>query len=121
MGGGKPYSMDLRERVAGAVNEGRLSCHQAAAQFAWASTRPFFGFDGSARRAALHPVRWAGTSRRRFRASTAFGCWNAPGQGTSLCADWSHCDPSRVRDPKRKSFGASVGARDPKALRAEIG
>ena len=24
-------------------------------------------------------------------------------------------------DPKRKSFGASVGARDPKALRAEIG
>jgi transposase len=30
---GKPYSMDLRERVVGAVETGGLSCHQAAAQF----------------------------------------------------------------------------------------
>ncbi len=30
---GKPYSIDLRERVAGAVVRGGLSCHRAAAQF----------------------------------------------------------------------------------------
>ena len=30
---GKPYSMDLRERVVGAVVKGGLSCHQAATQF----------------------------------------------------------------------------------------
>src|SRR6202171_1512383 len=30
---GKPYSMDLRERVVAAGETGGLSCHQAAAQF----------------------------------------------------------------------------------------
>jgi transposase len=30
---GKPYSIDLRERVVGAVVGGGLSCHRAAAQF----------------------------------------------------------------------------------------
>ena len=30
---GRPYSMDLRERVVGAVIKGGLSRHQAAAQF----------------------------------------------------------------------------------------
>ena len=30
---GKPYSMDLRERVVAAVEIGGMSCHQAAAQF----------------------------------------------------------------------------------------
>ena len=30
---GKPYSIDLRERVVAAVKTGGLSCHQAAAQF----------------------------------------------------------------------------------------
>jgi transposase len=33
MGKGKPYSIDLRERVVGAVETGGLSRHQAAAQF----------------------------------------------------------------------------------------
>src|SRR4030088_684153 len=30
---GKPYSMDLRERVVAAVETGAMSCHRAAAQF----------------------------------------------------------------------------------------
>ena len=30
---GRPYSIDLRERVVGAVEKGKLSCHRAAAQF----------------------------------------------------------------------------------------
>src|SRR5438270_6540046 len=30
---GKPYSMDLRERVVAAVDKGGLSCHRAAARF----------------------------------------------------------------------------------------
>jgi transposase len=32
-GMGKPYSMDLRERVVAAVESGGMSCHRAAAQF----------------------------------------------------------------------------------------
>jgi transposase len=31
---GKPYSMDLRERVVAAVKVGGLSCNKAAKQFA---------------------------------------------------------------------------------------
>ena len=31
---GKPYSMDLRERVVAAVETRGMSCHQAAAQLA---------------------------------------------------------------------------------------
>ena len=30
---GKPYSIDLRERVVAAVETGGMSCHRAAAQF----------------------------------------------------------------------------------------
>ena len=30
---GRPYSIDLRERVVAAVEKGGMSCHQAAAQF----------------------------------------------------------------------------------------
>jgi putative transposase len=30
---GKPYSIDLRERVVSAVETGGMSCHRAAAQF----------------------------------------------------------------------------------------
>jgi putative transposase len=30
---GKPYSVDLRERVVEAVESGGMSCHRAAAQF----------------------------------------------------------------------------------------
>src|ERR1700716_2719754 len=30
---GKPYSLDLRERVVAAVESGGMSCHRAAAQF----------------------------------------------------------------------------------------
>src|ERR1700686_2120096 len=40
---GKPYSMDLRERVVGAVETGGLSCHQAAAQFGVGVSRPIVG------------------------------------------------------------------------------
>jgi transposase len=32
---GKPYSVDLRERVVAAVETGGLSCHRAATQFGW--------------------------------------------------------------------------------------
>lgn len=35
---GKPYSMDLRERVVGSVTQGGLSCHRAAAQFGVAAS-----------------------------------------------------------------------------------
>jgi putative transposase len=79
---GKPYSIDLRERVVAAVDSGGLSCHR---NLGWASTRPLSGYDASGRRAALRRARWVGTNRRRFRASTVIGYWSGLRQ-TSHCA-----------------------------------
>ena len=40
---GKPYSMDLRERVVAAVMTGGLSCNQAAKQFGVGISTPLTG------------------------------------------------------------------------------
>jgi hypothetical protein len=90
---GKPYSMDLRERVVAAVETGGLSCHQAAAQFGVGASR-LSGCGGCVRPAALRRGKWAGTSRRQFRASTVPGCWSAPRRGSSPCAGLSPNSPS---------------------------
>ena len=40
------------------------------------STKPLDGCDGSARPAASHLARWAGTGRKRSQANIVFGCWS---------------------------------------------
>ena len=67
---GKPYSMDLRERVVAAVDPGGLSCHRAAAQFGVGVNTAILWVGASARPVASRRARWAGTSRRRFRGNT---------------------------------------------------
>src|ERR1700682_686180 len=63
---GKPYSIDLRERVVAAGETGGMSCHRAAAQFGVGVNTAFSGCGGSDRQVALRRDRWAGTSRRRL-------------------------------------------------------
>ena len=85
---GKPYSMDLRERVVAAVVKGGMSCHQAAAQFGLGvNTVDSTGCGDGVRPAALRRARWAVISRRRLRVSIVAGCWNGSNQ-TSPCAGW---------------------------------
>ena len=57
---GKPYSMDLRERVVAAVDPGGLSCHRAAAQFGVGVNTAILWVRRSERPAALRgPDGWA--------------------------------------------------------------
>src|SRR5258708_7030403 len=51
---------------------------------AWASARQLSGCGACVRPAALRQGRWAGTSRRQFRANTGPGCLSAPRQGFTL-------------------------------------
>ena len=94
MGRGKPYSMDLRERVVAAVDKGGLSCHKAAAQFGVGVNTAILWVRRFRATGSFAPGQMDGTSRRRFRGSIVIGCWNAPRQGTSPCAGWSPNSPN---------------------------
>ena len=56
---GRAYSLDLRERVVGAVLKGGLSCHQAAAQFGVGISTRSSGCSAFARPAASSRTRSA--------------------------------------------------------------
>src|SRR5229473_164775 len=78
---GKPYSMDLRERVVAAVETGGMSCHQAAAQFGVGVSTAIIWVRRLRETGSIAPGQMgAGTSQRQFRASTVLGCWSAPRQ-----------------------------------------
>ncbi len=73
---GKPYSIDLRERVVAAVETGGMSCHRAAAQFGVGVNTAILWVRRFRQTGSVARDRWAGTSRRRLRASIVPGCWN---------------------------------------------
>ena len=79
---GKPYSMDLRERVVGAVEEGGLSRRQAAARFGVSASTA---------------IKWVS----RFRTSGSV----APGQMGGHC-------PKKIRGEHRRWLVERCGARD---------
>ncbi len=83
---GRPYSIDLRERVVGAVEKGKLSCHRAAAQFGVGVSTAITWVRRFRQTAALHRARWAGTNRRQSRASTVLGYCSGSRRGISPCA-----------------------------------
>jgi transposase len=56
---GKPYSIDLRERVVAAVETGGMSCHRAAAQFGVGVSKRLSGCGACVRPAASRLGRWA--------------------------------------------------------------
>ncbi|MDB5609186.1 MAG: Transposase [Bradyrhizobium sp.] len=65
---GKPYSVDLRERVVAAVERGGMSCHASAAHFGVGVSTAINWCGACGRPEALRRARWVGTSRSRFRA-----------------------------------------------------
>ena len=66
---GRPYSNDLRERVVGAVEQGGMSRHQAAAHFGVAISTAINWFKNVfVRRPVSHRGRWAVTSLTRYPA-----------------------------------------------------
>jgi putative transposase len=71
---GKPYSVDLRERVVAAVETGGMSCHRAAAQFGVGVNTAILWVRRFRQTGSVAPARWAGTSRSRLRASIVLGC-----------------------------------------------
>jgi hypothetical protein len=72
---GRAYSVDLRERVVGAVCKGGLSCHQAAAQFG---------------------VGIGGYKPKKISGPTATGCCSDAGRRISPCAGWWLNSPSEA-------------------------
>ena len=92
---GRPYSLDLLERVVAAVEKGGLSCNRAAAQFGLGiSTVINWGCGGCARPAALPPARWVATSQKRFPVSIASGFCSGSGRRTSQYVGWLPSLPS---------------------------
>src|SRR5713226_3186983 len=85
---GKPYSIDLRERVVAAVETGGMSCHRAAAQFGVGVNTAIHWVRRFRQTGSVARDRWAGTSRRRLRASIVPGWWNGRRRRTSPCAGW---------------------------------
>ncbi len=106
---GKPYSMDLRERVVAAVESGGLSCHAGGGQFGVGVSTAIGWMRGCARPAALRRARWAATSRRRFRASIASGCWNGSRAGLHLARAGRRT--GRARAESRLPLGLGVRPR----------
>jgi len=82
---GKPYSMDLRERVVAAVETGGMSCHQAAAQFGVGVSTAIVWVRRLRETGSVAPGQMGGHKPKAI-SSTAPGCWSAPRQGTSPCA-----------------------------------
>ena len=64
---GKPYSMDLRERVVAAVDKGGLSCHRAAAQFGVGVNTAILWVRRFRETGSVAPGQMGGHSRSDFR------------------------------------------------------
>ena len=79
----KAYSLDLRERVVAAVEEGGLSRRQAAARFGVSYSSAILWVKRYRETAAWSRVRLAATSRRRLWARIATGSWSGAGRRTS--------------------------------------
>jgi putative transposase len=91
---GKPYSIDLRERLVAVVNTGGMSCHQAAKQFGvgistainWVRRLRETGRVASGKMGGHRPKLIAGKHRiwllQRIKGAT------------SRCADWSPSLPN---------------------------
>jgi hypothetical protein len=122
---GKPYSIDLRERVVVAVLQGGLSRHASARRFGVAPSVEIIGSSACARRAASLRVRWPGASHRDRRLISAFGVrgrsspQNKPGQTASfranaLSRDCMRREPGTARDSRRRNLAQQIVTLDGK-------
>ena len=106
---GKPYSMDLRERVVAAVRRAGCRAIRQRSSLGWASARRSTGCGACVRPAALRRARWAVTSRRRFRASTVSGCCSGSRRRLHLAR--ACCRTCRARAEGRLPLGVGVRPR----------
>lgn len=109
---GKPYSMDLRERVVAAVETGGLSCHQAAAQFGVGVSTAIVWVRRLRETGSVAPGQMGGHKPKAISASTVLGCWSAPRQGASPCAGLSPNSPSEA---SRSIIGRSGTSSTPRS------
>ena len=89
---GKPYSIDLRERVVRAVEEKGMSRRQAAAHFGVSYSTAIAWVARRRRTGSVVPDRMGGhrpTGRRRSPGGIATGWCSAAGRSPSPCAGWS--------------------------------
>jgi putative transposase len=84
---GKPYSMDLRERAVAAVVKGRMSCHQAAAQFGLGVNTVILWVRRWRETGSVAPGQMGGHKPKAI-AGEYLGCWSGSNQ-TSPCVGWS--------------------------------
>jgi len=79
---GRPYSLDLRERVVAAVEEGEMSARQGCTLRGWCQHGDPVGRSRETG-SVFARARWAGTSRRRSRGEHMLWLLR-PGAGTRL-------------------------------------
>ena len=91
---GKPYSMDLRERVVAAVDKGGLSCHRAAAQFGVGVNTAILWVRRFRETGSVAPGQMGGHKPKKISGKHVIGCLSAPRQGTLPCAGLSPNSPS---------------------------
>ena len=85
---GKPYSMDLRQRVVAAVVSGGLSCNRAAKRFGVGISTAINWVQRVRETGSVAPGKMGVTSRKRLQANTACGCLGGSRMETSPCAGW---------------------------------
>jgi putative transposase len=91
---GRPYSLDLRERVVRAVVKGGLSRHQAAAQFGVAISTAINWVRRFRETGGVEPDQVGGYRPKKIAGRTAIGCCNGAGRQISPCAGWWRNSPS---------------------------
>jgi len=82
---GKPYSIDLRERVIGAVEMGGMSRHEAARAFDVGVSTVITWVRRFRETGSMAPGRLAATNPRPSAASTGFFYWSGRRPVTSRC------------------------------------
>ena len=91
---GRPYSLDLRERVVAAVEKGGLSCNRAAAQFGLGISTVINWVRRVRETGSVAPGQWVATSQKRFPVSIASGFCSGSGRRTSQYVGWLPSLPS---------------------------
>ena len=85
----KAYSMDLRERVVGAVERDGLSCNQAAARFGVAVSTAIEWVNRYRRTGSVAPGQIGGHRPKKLIGQYRDWLVHAAGRATSPCAGWS--------------------------------
>ena len=84
---GKPYSLDLRERVVAAMKAG-WSCNRAAKQFGVAISTAINWAKRVRETGSVAPGQMGGHKPKKIAGAHRCGCCSGSGTETSRCAGW---------------------------------